>query len=72
MVSGSALANSCFQPVEVKQRIWTSCWMEGSDLMTEAEVLCGFQVSPQPTHTPETKGAEGATQHPLKAALLQF
>lgn len=34
--------------------------------MTEAEVLGGFQVSPQPTHAPETswaapKGAEGVS-----------
>lgn len=45
IVSSLVLMSSFFQPVEVKQYISTSCWMEVSDLMTEVKVLGDFQVS---------------------------
>lgn len=49
--------------------------MEGGDLMTKAEVLRGFQVSPQSTHAPETSGAACKGTEELScvlASLLSF
>lgn len=57
--------------------MWTSCLREGSDVVTDDEVLGGFQVSCQPTYACEPswsapKGAEDAIQYPQKAGVLQL